>query len=116
MAIVTRPGEYFHPHRIADRDLAFEQRLDAIAGLGPGVSKKLDPRGRIDQNHVERLVRISPRSPSQPGPPKLASFINPEGLGRKSSKRKVDRLAFCRQTVTAHDRRARLIVDIHVSA
>ena len=53
MPVVTRPGEYFHPHRIADRDLAFEQRLDAIAGRGPGVSKKLDPRGRIDQNHVE---------------------------------------------------------------
>ena len=50
------------------------------------------------------------------GPPKLASFINAEGLGRKGSKRKVDRLAFCRQTITAHDRRARLIVDIHVSA
>ena len=50
------------------------------------------------------------------GPPKLASFINAEGLRRKRSKRKVDRLAFCRQTVTAHDCRARLIVDIHVSA
>ena len=32
MAFVARAGEYFHPNRIADRDLTFEQRLDAIAG------------------------------------------------------------------------------------
>ena len=50
------------------------------------------------------------------GPTKLASFINAEGLRRKGTKRKVDRFAFCGQTVTAHDRRARLIVDIHVGA
>ena len=79
MPVVTRPGEYFHPHRIADRDPAFEQRLDAIAGRGPGVSKKLDPRGRIDQNHVERLVRISPRSPSQPDPRSWRASSMPRG-------------------------------------
>ena len=32
MLFVARAGEHFHPNRIADRDLTFEQRLDAIAG------------------------------------------------------------------------------------
>ena len=32
MAFVARAGEHFHSNRIADRDLTFEQRLDAIAG------------------------------------------------------------------------------------
>ena len=32
MAFAARAGEHFHPNRIADRDLTFEQRLDAIAG------------------------------------------------------------------------------------
>ncbi len=61
-------GEHFHPNRVTDRDLAFEQGFDTIAGRGPGVTKKFDPCGRINQNHVKRLVRNSPRSPSQPEP------------------------------------------------
>ena len=32
MPFVARAGEHFHPNRIADRDLTFEQCLDAIAG------------------------------------------------------------------------------------
>ena len=32
MAFVARASEHFHLNRIADRDLTFEQRLDAIAG------------------------------------------------------------------------------------
>ena len=50
------------------------------------------------------------------GPAKPSGFIDAEGLRRKGSKRKVDRLALCFQTVTAHDLRARLIVDIHIGA
>ena len=32
MPFVAGAGEHFHPNRIADRDLTFEQCLDAIAG------------------------------------------------------------------------------------
>ena len=32
MPFVARASEHFHPNRTADRDLIFEQRLDAIAG------------------------------------------------------------------------------------
>ena len=49
MSVITRTGEDFHPNRIADRNFAFEQRLDSIAGSGARVSKELDPRGRICQ-------------------------------------------------------------------
>ena len=52
MPFVTRPGEYFHPNRIADRDLAFEQRLDAIAGRGPGVPTE----------NLIRTVRVTDRA------------------------------------------------------
>ena len=62
MLFVSRAGEHFHPNRVTDRDLAFEQGFDTIAGRGPGVTKKFDPCGRINQNHVKRLVRNSPRS------------------------------------------------------
>lgn len=68
MLFVAPASQYFHPNRIADRDLAFKQCLYAIAGRRAGVTKKLDPRGRINQNHVERLFRNSLRSPSQPDP------------------------------------------------
>ena len=48
MLFVARASEHFHLNRIADRDLAFEQGLDTIAGRGPGVPKKFDPCGRIN--------------------------------------------------------------------
>ena len=116
MAVVTRPGEYFHPHRIAESRSRFRAapRRDCRSGSRC-----------LEETRPTRTYRSESRRTTGPhltevaiptGPPKLASFINAEGLGRKGSKRKVDRLAFCRQTVTAHDRRARLIVDIHVSA
>ena len=116
MSFVARASEHFHPNHIADRDLAFEQRLDAIARCGPGVAKKFDPCGRINQNHVKRLVRNSPRSASQPRPTQMPGFLDTKGFRRQGSKRKVDRRALCRQVVTAHDRRARLIVDIYIGA
>ena len=75
MSFVARASEHFHPNHIADCDLAFEQRLDAIARCGPGVAKKFDPCGRINQNHVERLVRNSPRSASQPAKLTSARFV-----------------------------------------
>ena len=49
-------------------------------------------------------------------PAKTPGFIDTEGFRRKGSKCKVDRLALCFQQVTAHDLRARFIVDIHIGA
>ena len=107
-------GQHFHPNRVADRDCAVEQRLDAIARRGPGVAKKLDPRGRIDQNHAERLVRKLVEVALPTRPTQTPGFIDGERFRRKGSKREVDRFALGRQVVTAHDRRARRIIDIDI--
>ena len=89
MPFVARSGEHFHPNRIADRDLAFEQLLDAIAGCRPRVAKKFDPCGRINQNHIERLVRNSPRSPSQPDPRSRRASSTPKGSAAKARSAKL---------------------------
>ena len=72
---VPRAGQHFHEDRVADRDLAVEQRLDPITGRGAGIAKKLDPCGRIDQDHVVRPVRRSSRLPSQPRSAKVPGLV-----------------------------------------
>ena len=50
VSLVLRASQHSHADRVADRDLAAERHLDPIAGRGAGIAKKLDPRGRIDQD------------------------------------------------------------------
>ena len=99
MSFIDRAAEHFHPNRIADRDLAFEQCLDSIAGRGPGVAKKFDPCGRINQNHVERLVRNSSRLPSQPDPRSRRASSTPKGSAARVRSAKLTASRF----VGAHD-------------
>ena len=84
--------------------------------VGDPVSRRNDPRGRIDQNHAERLVlklvevALPTRSAKTPG------FIDAERFCRKGSECEVNRFALGRQAVTVHDRRACFIIDIDISA
>lgn len=66
--LVARTCEYLHANRVADRHIAFEQRIYSVADRGAGIAKKLDPGRSVDQDHLVRLVRMSSRSPSQPEP------------------------------------------------
>ncbi len=79
VSFVARASKHLHPNRIAGRNLAFKQDLDAITGCRPGVPKKLNPRGRIDQNHIRRLDRNSSRLPSQPDPRSRRASLTSRG-------------------------------------
>ena len=81
--------EHLHTNHIADRDLAGEQFLDSVTGRGPGAAKKFDPRGRIDQNHAERLVRNSLRSPSQPDPRRRRASSTLKGSAARARRAKL---------------------------
>ena len=89
MPFAACASQHFHPNRIADRNLAFEQNLGAIASCRPGVAKKFDPCGRINQNHIERLVRNLSRSPSQPDPRRRRASSMPKGSAARARSAKL---------------------------
>lgn len=68
MALVACAGEEFHADGVASCELTSERRIHTPAGRRARVPKKLDPRGRVDQNQETRVRRIVARSPSQPDP------------------------------------------------
>ena len=43
VGLITRTGEYFHPHGIADGNLLCQHLVNEITGLGPGAAQELYP-------------------------------------------------------------------------
>ena len=79
MSLIPRTRQYLHSNRAAGGNVRIEQLLDAITDRRAGVTKKFDPGGCIDQNHVTRLVRRVARSPSQPDPRSRRASSTPSG-------------------------------------
>ena len=60
-------------------DLGGQQIVHALIDGGTGLAQKLDPSGRVDENHEFRWARISSRSPIQPEPRSFRASSSPSG-------------------------------------
>lgn len=66
--LVAGPRQYFHSDGVARGNILVQERVDSVAYRAVGVSKKLDPRRRVDQDHAVRPARSASKSPSHPDP------------------------------------------------
>src|ERR1700733_12231452 len=86
VALVASAGENLHANWIADRNVGIERLIDAATYRASRVSPVFDPRRGVAQDQLERPVRMSSRSPSQPEP--RSARAPPRSRGSAASVRK----------------------------
>ncbi len=66
--LIAGPRKNLHANGVTRGDLSGQQIIDPPTCRRTGIAQKLDPGGRVDENHELLWVRISSRSPFQPEP------------------------------------------------